>query len=273
MALLKIRVELQRPRQGIEMSKLADLSRETQKLFRLVADDIGLNAEGTWVAKDFYNQGIGFDATFETTDIDESQASSYVHVIDQVSSVDQDSNWYVPRINAATLIQLARLARVAGDDETVRIGLYNGKQPALTWRPLTKSRAAAIVEHFQQWVQYRGMAQGPIHSLYKESQPPYFDLRDLVTNCLIKCFYQPSQYAQVHAALERKDAVVIVSGLMRVRRQDRQIGEIAIERIQSTKAVNQPELERFFGSAPDWTGDLPTEEFIERVRNWNDAAQ
>jgi hypothetical protein len=273
MALLRIRIELQRPRQGIEMPKLAELARETQKFLRLVAEDVGLDIEGTWVAQDFYNQGIGFDATFQTSDIDDPEAQSYVHAVEQVVSVGPDSNWYVPRVRPVTLIQSAKIARIAGDDELVRIGFYNGSAPAVTWKPLHKSRAAAIIEHFQEWIEYRGMAQGVIHSLYKESQPPYFDLRDLASRELVKCFFQQSQYPDVYAALERKDAVVIVSGWIRARRQDRQIGEIRVERIQATKPLHRRELEEFFGSVPGWTGDLSTEEFIDRVRSWNDATE
>jgi hypothetical protein len=272
-ALLRIRIELQRSSRGIEMPKLAELAREAQKFLKLVAEDVGLDVDGTWVAQDFYNQGIGFDAAFQASDIDTPDVSSYLHAVEQVVSVGPESNWYVPRVRPATLLQSARIARIADDDELVRIGFYNGDAPAVTWKPLHKSRAVALVEHFQELIEYRGMAQGVIHSLYKESQPPYFDLRDLASRELVKCFYQPSQYPDVHAALERKDAVVLVSGWIRVRRQDRQIREITIERIQSTKPLDRRQLEEFFGSAPGWTGDLSTEEFIDRVRSWNDATE
>lgn len=271
MALLRVRVELQRPNKGIEMPKLARLAEETQKFLRLVAEDLGIDTDGTWVAQDFYNQGIGFDAEYQIADIDQPQVDAYIHTIDAVMSVGPERHWSVPRVRPQTLVQSARLATLAADNETVRLGLYNGDTPAVEWRPLTKDRAAAILQHFEDWVTYRGMIQGIIHSLFKESQPSYFDIRDLASGDLIKCFYQPAMYSEVYEALERKDAIVLVGGWIRARRSDRKIADVKVEKIKPTKPLNEAQLRAFFGSAPGWTGDLTTEQFIERARGSDDS--
>lgn len=271
MALLKIRIELQRPRRGIEIPKLAKLAEETQKFLRSVAEDVGIDpSQGIWVAQDFYEQGVGFDAEYQASDIDDPQVQAYEHVVDEIVSIGPEKNYTIRGVRPQTLIQSARMAMLAGEDEVLRIGLYNGR-PAVTWKPLEKARAAAIVEHYQDWIEYRGMIQGIIHALYKEAQPPYFHIRDLASSELVKCVFQPSMYRDVYEALERKEAVVLVSGWIRTRRSDPTVRELKVERIKSTQPLSDAQLRAFFGSAPGWTGDLTTEEFIERARGSKDA--
>ena len=265
MALLRVRIELKRDGKGIELPKLAELSREGQKLLRMVAEDSELPQQGTWVAQDFYNQGIGFDALYEQTDVDEQQANAYLRLLDHVVTAGPESNWHIPGVRPATLVQSARVAKVAGEHELVRLGVYNGG-PSVQWKPPAKTRAEMIIEHFESVIEYRGMVQGIIHSLYKESQPPYFDIRDIASGDLIKCYYSVPQYRDVHAVLQRREAVVIVAGWIRAKRLDREIQDLRVEQIQSTDPLSQKQLESFFGSAPGWTGDLTTDDFIERAR-------
>lgn len=266
MARLRIRFELQRPQKGIQLPKLIELARETQRFLRAVADDTGLGkSEGQWVAVDFYNQGLGFDTEFQTSDLDEHQVKTYVHAVDEITSLGLDFSGRMRHIKADTLMHFAKVARIAGDGETVRIGLYNGKAEPI-WKPLSKPVAAAILDGLQQWATYRGMIQGIIHSLYKEAEPPYFDIRNLSSRDLVKCYYTPALYEDVVASLERKDAVVIVSGQITSRRVDRAIREIKAERIEAVDPFTREDLTRFFGAAPNWTGEMTTEDFIDEAR-------
>ena len=138
MAVLRIRVELHRPNKGIEMSKLADLARETQKFFKMVADDVGIGtSDGAWIAQDFYNQSIGFDAEYQLVDIDQQQAASYTQAIGNISAVDRDTNWSVRGISPLTIVQYAKIATLAGDGESVRLGLYDEKLD-MEWKQLQK---------------------------------------------------------------------------------------------------------------------------------------
>lgn len=265
MALIRVRIELKRDWKGIEMPKLAELSREGQKLLRMIAEDAGVPDDGTWVAKDFYNQGIGFDAEYAVVDVDGLQADAYLRTLDKVMSAGPETRWSVPGIRSATFVQSAKVAKLADENELIRLGIYRDG-PAVEWKPLHKSRAEQIFEHFEAIVEYRGMVQGVIHSLYKESSPPYFDIRDLASRELVKCRYPASLYRDVIAVLERKDAVVIVGGWIHAKRLGREIQHVEVERLRSLKPLNKAELEKFFGSAPGWTGDLTTNDFIERAR-------
>lgn len=252
------------------MSKLERLSRESQRLLRLLGDDLGIQSDGTWVAMGFYDQGVGFDATYQATDVDDLQAEHYIHTLDQVLRVDAERNWVVSGVTTQTLVQSATLAKLAGDGETVRVGLYNGTT-RVDWRPLVKSRAQALVEHFDQVVRYRGMLQGIIHSLFKEADPPHFNLRDLASGALARCLYEPAQYDDIYAALQRKNAVVLVAGWIETKRSERGVRELQVERIRATEPLNKEDLEAFFSSAPGWTGDLTTDEFIDAARRREDG--
>ena len=105
-----------------------------------------------------------------------------------------------------------------------------------------------------------------MHSLYKESEPPYFDVRELSSQQIVKCIYRPENYLQVVELLKSKDAVVLISGTIKARRIDRKIEEIRVEKMRSTEPLSDDEFSRLRGSAPDLTGDMSTEEFIESSR-------
>ena len=270
MAELRIRIELQRPDKGIEMSKLSALAEETQKFLRMVAEDAGINPdEGTWVARDFYNQGIGFNAEYQFADVEQDQVLAYLSLVEGITDASPERQWAVPRVRPLTVLQSAKLATLAGEGETVRVGFLNGHDVVRDWRPLAKPKAVAIIEHFEAWVEYRGMLQGVIHSIYKEVNPPYFTLRDFASRELIRCEFPAAHWDDVHKALERKDAVVLVAGWIRAKRIDKSIACIRVERIEGTKPLRRDQLMALFGSAPGWAGDLTSDEFIDSVRDEN----
>ena len=127
------------------------------------------------------------------------------------------------------------------------------------------SVAHEIIEFYQGTVEYRGMLQGLIHSLFKEAAPPYFTLRDFASRDLVRCEFKAADWPSLHQALT-KDGVVLVAGWLRVKRVDKAIEVMRVDKIQGTKAVSEEELRSFFGSAPGWTGDMTTDEFIKSVR-------
>ncbi len=267
MAALRVRIELKRPAQGIEMSKLKELSEEAQKFLRMVAEDLRLNPnDGKWVAKDFYNQGLGFNAEYQDVEIDADTAAAYLHALDGITTVGPETNWGVRGIRPQTIVQSARVAKIADEGEIVRIGLLNGTDH-VEWRPLPLDRAATVIEHFNVWVEYRGMLQGMIHTIFKESSPPYFTLRDFASGQIVHCEFNANDWPTLHKALERKDAPVFVAGWIRTRRLDRKIDYLRVEKLQGTKPMNREELHKFFGSAPGWTGDITTDQFIDSIRD------
>jgi hypothetical protein len=275
MAQLRIRIELKRPRKGIELAKLIRLAEEAQKFLRMVAEDVGIRPdEGTWVAQEFYNQGVGFDNEFQFADVDQAQVASYLHAVNVIASIDREHEWRARGVRPLTVLQSAKMAAIADDDEVVRLGLLKTDAPPtdlVDWRPLPKPRAHEIIEFYQATVEYRGMLQGLIHSLYKEATPPYFTLRDFASRELVRCEFKAADWPSLHNALTRKDDAVLVAGWLRVKRVDKAVEVMRVDKIQGTKPVSVDELKAFFGSAPAWTGDMTTDEFIKSVRMDDDA--
>jgi hypothetical protein len=123
-----------------------------------------------------------------------------------------------------------------------------------------------LLESLQTHIDYHGMVQGIIHSLFKESHPPHFDLRELATERLVRCYYGPPQYARVVKALKARDAVVLVSGQIRASRVARRIEALQVERIDVAARLTREEAARLVGAAPNMTGKLSTSAFIDRQR-------
>ncbi len=79
------------------MSRLAALSGETQKLLRMVANDVGITAlGGTWIAQDFYNQGLGFDAEYQLAAVDDPEVARYMSALDAMSIVNRTLHAHKP---------------------------------------------------------------------------------------------------------------------------------------------------------------------------------
>ena len=241
MATLKIRIELHRPAKGVEMSKLAELAAESQKFLRMVAEDAGVDPNaGTWVAEDFYNQGVGFDAEYQLADVDAEQVASYINALEGIAAAQRETNWSVKGVRPLTVLQSAKLATVAESGEAIRIGLHPANADAserVDWRVLPRDRGTAIVDYFQESVEYRGMLQGLIHAIYKESNPPHFAFRDFASGALVNCEFTSGIWNDLHRALERKDAVVLVSGWIRAKRIDRSIDVMRVEKIRKHQAL------------------------------------
>jgi hypothetical protein len=115
-------------------------------------------------------------------------------------------------------------------------------------------------------VEFRGMLQGRIHSLYKEVNPPYFMLRDFASGELVRCEFTANEWTDLHQALARKDGVVLVAGWIRAKRLDRTVEVMRVERMKGTKPLSVDQLHEFFGSAPGWTGDMTTDQYLDSIR-------
>ena len=272
MAQLRIRIELQRSHEGVELARLPKLAEEAWRLLRMVAEDSGgVPRECSWVAGGFYEQGIGFDVKLDSPgEVDQTAVDSYLKAIDATARAAHDGKYAARGVRDATVLQAAKLADVAGDDETIRIGLLNGAYEP-DWRPLPREMARKIIAHFDEDVEYRGTLQGVIHSIFKESDPPYFRLRDFASAKLVRCELPPSLWEDVHDALKRKDAAVFVSGWAKARRLDRRIHSVKVDRLRQGRIpLAMGELEDLFGAAPGWTADLNTDEFVDKARSDGD---
>lgn len=96
-------------------------------------------------------------------------------------------------------------------------------------------------------LEYYGSLQGKIHSWYKEAKTPYFDLRELATDRLVKCYYTEKLYRNVYEQMKDRDNVVHVSGDIKADRVERVPEEIKVVRIDNYEPLSKEEFEEFFG--------------------------
>ena len=270
MARFRIRLEVHRSESGISLATLAKLPEEAMRLLKLLGEDVQITGlQSDWIATDFEDGSLLF--TVESTgEADEDQVRTYRGALNSVIS-------YEPKTEAPagirndTLAQYARLANSIASNESLRMGLFtNGSERPDEWRDISKQQSVGISEYFDELIESTGTVQGIVHSLYKESQPPYFDLRELSNEKLIKCRYPTQLYDKVVESLKKRDAIVIVQGEIKARRRDRKIDHIVVRQMKVAPELTEADLEDFFGCAPDFTGDLSTEEYISRMRGYAD---
>src|SRR5581483_12053933 len=133
----------------------------------------------------------------------------------------------------------------------------------------SRRETAEIEQFFAAPLDYHGAVQGRFHSWYKDAASPYFDLRDIQNGELVKCFYSPGMYKQLHDSIADDKAILHVSGLVSADRIDRRPVSIRATKIKSYSPLSREEFERFYGIAPNLTGDADIDEYVALIRGDN----
>ena len=272
MARIRVRFRINPGRTGTPLDKLGGIASQSEKFLRFLAADLGLQTrKGQWLAVNFDNGSVSYDAEF-VDDSAEIVAENYMRALSIVTEYDParvDSDLGV--VSQNTLLEYAGLGKFLDPDEAIIIGLYNGSlEKPERWCKLSYRRASEIIREIEAPIVSYGAVQGMIHAWYKGVEPPYFQLRELATESLVKCIYSSDDYEKVHAATKRPNMVLLVTGHMRFDRVSKTATEVRVEGIEVVRAVSDDEFEHFFGSAPDLTGSLSTDEYIETIREDGD---
>jgi hypothetical protein len=256
---LRIKFALNKGRHGIPMHKLAEVSKEAERFFLMLARDVNLG-KGEWVADNFKNGSLEFDASY----IGDAPPAAVVagrkaisHLVDRRTTPD-DLRYGIRR---ETFLQFAKIASPLDADESIGIGLYNGHdQPKL--KELTKERALEIEKEITQTVEQYGGVQGVITTLFKESNILW--IRELSTGERISCAYPIHMYEQVWKLLRAKDAIVTVEGWMT--RVNGVIDHLKIQSMHEAAEYQEGDVDKFFGCDPEFTGPVSTEEYLHDLR-------
>jgi hypothetical protein len=201
----------------------------------------------------------------------ENQVKHYNEHLKQITDFRPDSQKPLKRIRPFTLAQFAKIADPIEADEQVGIGIYdNGNRRSAEWHYLSKATAREITKTLEP-VEYDGGIQAIIHSLFLETDRPYFRARELSSEELVTCYYPRHLYKDIVETLQKPKTVVHIIGRVKASRLDRQVTEIIVQKIDPAQTMTKEELQRFFGSAPNLTGNLSTEEFLARIRHGGEA--
>lgn len=273
---LRLRIELNKGGMGISFHKLAEISVEAEKFLRMIVADVDRRITGNWIAKDFENNSVDFTAEF-SGNITQEQAVLCSNALDATMKEDFDfSVLEQHRVRRATLLQYAKIAKPIAPDEAIYFAILNGdksaEKPTGKRHILTKEHSITLTQRIKltDTVSFHGSIQGTITALFKDQaiySKPHFRLRELSSEGLISCYYTSDLYEKVIYGLHNKDSVVHVAGVILASRTERKLLSVQVKKIQVAETYQQGDLERFVGCAPEATGDLSTEQFIENIRD------
>lgn len=266
MAKIRIPIVLNKGRIGIPLHKLGAIVRETETYFRMLAEDIDLPGDTKqWLGLDFQSGSLTFTAEYPTP-VEPLKAVEFAVTFDDVRRGKP-----VPSVRRATRYQYAKIAEQLDEDEMVEFSIYKDPESPITdTLPLSKRDISSIIGEVQGPVESYGSIQGMIHSIFIESSPRHFFIRELSTDNLIKCVYSNLQYPDLVKALQEEAKVVHIQGRIKTDMSNRKIEQIVIQKIEVANKLSDKEFEEFFGCCPSLTGKLTTQEFINQIRRQND---
>lgn len=239
MSYLKLRITLNKGKRGIKLDKLEHIVEEMRRFLSSLGDDIELTEPTSWVGMEFVNSSLGFTSEYEYQ-VDTPKLARFNGAIIALAKSEFPSS-----LRPATSESFFNMAAMLDVDEIADVGVFNEDGTVM---PFEISQRTATLARFIDVLPFRqteGAVQGKIHSLYKESKPPHFVLRELSTGDLIKCLYEIDDYPAIVKALENKDQVLHVRGTVVTDTRERNIDHVSVKRILLAEQYGFADVEKF----------------------------
>jgi hypothetical protein len=242
MSQLKLRITLNKGKRGIPLSKLELLVEEMRKFLTSMGEDFELVEPTNWAGVDFRNSSLEFTSEYQLP----VGMDKLVRFNGAVRTLTRSE--FPSSLQSSTSEHFFKIANMLDSDEVADIAVFEENGTPVQFEI---SRRTASLAWFIDVLPYRetnGAIQGQIHSLYKESKPPHFMLRELSTGNLIKCEYEVTEYPAIVQALKNKDQVLHVSGTIITKTRERNIDHIKVKQILLAESYGFEEVERFLRS-------------------------
>jgi hypothetical protein len=249
---IRIRFQVNKGRVGAPLSKLGKIAEQAERFLRALAAEAEIDqASGEWLALNFDNGSVSYDAAFQGI-VTPAQATIFNRHLEYVIDFDPDTEDAQGMVKPETLAEFARMGALIDPDEVIVIGLYSNGRKRPIWRQISYAKAAGVRQVVEAPLPTYGAVQGIIHSLQKEARQPYFQLRELSTDSLVRCTYTSAQYPKVADALQERTTIIHVSGDLTYDRVSRTISELRLDRLEKSieagrqgaiRAVHQDHLE------------------------------
>jgi hypothetical protein len=261
MARIRIRIELNKGRVGIPLHKLAEVVAQTEKFLKMLGQDERLESgTGQWIGLDFSNGSLAYTAEYGA-EVDAKAEYRFTSEFDNLRRGKPTQ-----RVRFATRRQYVRIADPLDEDESVDFGVYKEGSSQPDFVALSKRDVRLVLGDLQLPVEAIGALQGNVHSVFFGAQPPYFNLRELSSQALVRCEYASNLYDDVVKAVEHPNTIVHVYGTVKTNLEDRSLDTMKVSRIDIAEKLTEEDFNKFFGCAPNFTGELSTTEFIDRMR-------
>jgi hypothetical protein len=242
---LRLRVKLNKGRRGVPLDKLEKFVAEMRKFLAQIGDDLAIPDSKEWVGVDFENSSLAF-TNENLLPVSPEKAGRFNESVLALSRSE-----FPPFIQQSTANQFFRMASYFGPNDTADIAVFDERDTPL-WVEI--SAKTAVLARQQNILPYRvaqGAIQGIIHNVFVEAEKPYFTLRELSSQKLVKCFYGQDDYAAVWETLKSPGQIVHVRGTIVTETQKRNIDHITVSNIIPAEPYSYADVERFLG------GDRP----------------
>jgi hypothetical protein len=239
MSYLRLRITLNKGKRGISLEKLEQVVEEMRKFLYSMGDDLDLTEPTNWVGVDFKNSSLEFTNEYHLS-VDTARLTRFNGAIITLARSE-----YPPSLSASTSEHFFNVASLLDSDEIADIAVFSEDGNPISHEI---SRRTATLARFIDVLPFRqtaGAVQGKIHSLYKESRPPHFMLRELSTGNLIKCVYGVDDYPAIIKALEDRDQVLHVRGTVVTDTRERNIDHVIVKQILLAGSYGFEDVENF----------------------------
>lgn len=264
---LKLRLRFNPGRVGTPLDKLGDFATQTEKFLRSFASDLGVTVrKGEWIAKEFRNESTSWDTEFMQP-VESAINEAGLVALDVLTSNDPYSGCNRGLFSYNTLAEFSRIGKGMAHDEFFFIGLYEDESALEPfWRKVTYRSVAEIRDFLEKPYITYGSVQGVLHALFTGPKPPFIHLRPLDGGELVKCIFSSSQYRMIHDATLDANTVLVVYGDVYWDRGNQTIQQIVVKDIESATPLTADQFDSLFGSMPNATGDMSTDEYISMMR-------
>jgi len=255
MAKLRIRFTINKGRNGAPLGKLGKISEQADKFLRAISIDCGVHARvGEWVAADFENGSVMFDAAYQGA-VDSGVAQIFEHKMEVLADFDSDRDGLNGVIRESTALEYARIGSLIDPDEEIGIEIYPHRGGKPKRRTITYSKSQTLKTKVENPIPAYGSVQGIIHAWVKGVETPYVQVRELATNNLIKVEYARDQYSNIAKAMTEKNTVVLIAGECSYDQVSRGIMRMKLDRISESSSLSTMDFDNLFGAFKEFETD------------------
>ncbi len=260
MAELKLKVALNKGREGINLGKFAAIAERIQKFLDSFSADLKLE-EGAWIAEGFRDGCVSFTNWHVGKASDEAIKSGQ-EALDQITNPKTAITDLNYGLTERTFYEFAQTAATLAEDDFITYGIYKDESPRPKLRKLSKIRANAIEKQIVRTSRRYGGVRGRVSALFQKSNKIH--VTDSISGKEIICIFSDDKYGEIIRALIARSAVVNIEGWMKV--VNGEVEHVEIAKIRVMPKLRDGDIDAFFGCDPDFTGKMSTEEYLDHLR-------
>lgn len=268
MARLRIRFKLNPGREGIALGKLSKQTENMELFLRSLASDLGIqDAPNSWIASKFRNGSVLSTTEFQAV-VETAIAAEFNNAVTLLTKYKLPKKTLPEFISASTLDRFSNLRQNLDADENIGLGVIDVEnERKVKWAYINRTQLEEISNSIETETIYIGAVMGSTYEWNKGADKPYLLIRELTTGDLVKCFYNDDDYDQVAKLFSKKTAVVIVEGTIAFNRITEKSEVLKADQFDFAPQFSDEDFEKFFGCAPDMTGQESAADFIAKGRS------